>query len=330
MSRFARVEAFSRSPVGRFGVAVVGVGAVVLVLGHAGPEHVWASVRRGASVLPIVFLLDGLYNALEMLALRDLYGEDRKKLPASEVLRAGLVAYAMGGVMPMGRPIVESIRGVALARWTSGARAAAAGTRLQYLLLLSQALLCVPCGLAALVLRAPLILQLALAGNGVLTGAMGMGLYLATRRGASAARLAKLSNRAATFAPALERHLRDEDHSLSAVALVAAGRGVQVLQYTVVLSTFVGGIEWLRGLGVVGVQMVGASIGDFLPTHLGGTEAMAPVGASALSLSLSDALAIPLIVHTEQAAWIVLGFLAHALWPRKEPSPHPAAPTVIA
>jgi hypothetical protein len=321
MKSFAkRAEALARTPLGRVAVGAAGLAIVAVVLHHADPERVWASLRRGWAVVPILFALEGLYNALELLALRDLYGEDRRKIPLSELFRAGLVAFALGGVMPMGRPVVESVRGVALSRWASGARAAAAGTRLQYLLLISQALLCVPCAIAALVLPAPPILLLALVGNGVVTGAMGVGLYIATRRGTIARRLPKLGERAASFAPAFDRHLREETLRPRAVLLVLLGRAVQVVQFTAVLAVFIGGFEPLRGLGIVGVQMVGATIGDLIPTHVGGTEALAPIGAETLSLPLSDALAIPLLVHAVQAAWIVVGFFAHALWRPKEPA----------
>ena len=313
-----RAQRAARTPAGRAIVALVGLGIVALALAHAEPTRVWASIVRCAAVIPVVFVLEALYSVLELLALRDLYGADRQKLPLSELLRAGLIAFAMGGVMPMGRPVVESVRGVALARWTSGARAAAAGTRLQYLLLLSQALLCVPCVLAALVLPAPSILLVAILINAAITFVMGAGLYLAARRGALASRLPMISKRAAELAPQLDEHLR-EDTGLPqrAVAFVLVGRGVQVLQYTVLVGVLVGELDLLRGLGIVGVQMVGSSLADVLPTHLGGTEALAPLGATTLCVPLSDALAIPLVIHAVQATWIVLGLAAYVLWPAR-------------
>jgi hypothetical protein len=312
-----RVQTFARSGSGRIAIAAAGLCIVGLVLYHADPSLVWASLARAAAIIPAVFMLEGLYNVCELLALRELYGEDKHKLPATELARAGLVAFALGGVMPLGRPIVESVRGIAFARWTSGARAAAAGTKLQYLLLVSQAALCIPCAIAAYMCDAPLVLVLASIGNAALTFGMGMGLHVAGRRGAIGAGLGKLGRRAGELAPALDRHLRDEGLPASATLYVIAGRAVQVFQYCLLLIPFVGRFDVVRGFAIVGVQMVGTTLGDLLPAQLGGTEAVAPLGAATLSLSLADALAIPLLVHLVQAAWIALGFVAYAAWKPK-------------
>jgi hypothetical protein len=87
----------------------------------------------------------------------------------------------------------------------------------------------------------------------------------------------------------------------------------QVSMFAVLLAALSGSADVGRTLTSVGAQMVGSSVADVLPTHLGGTEALAPLVAASLSLTSSDALAIPLSVHAEQAVWIALGFAVLAL-----------------
>src|SRR5690606_22348107 len=69
-SRWARVKA-----VGRWVLLLVGVGAVVWLIQDAGPDAVWSTLVRAGAWLPVVVACEIGFAAMDVLALRLIYGK---------------------------------------------------------------------------------------------------------------------------------------------------------------------------------------------------------------------------------------------------------------
>ena len=74
---------------GRLVVASLGIGAVCLLIAHAGAGHVAAAIARVTYVFPIVLVFEAGIIATEQCALRLLYGPDRHRVLRAEFVNAG-------------------------------------------------------------------------------------------------------------------------------------------------------------------------------------------------------------------------------------------------
>jgi hypothetical protein len=150
--------------------------------------------------------------------------------------------------------------------------------------------------------RSPLALILAC--NALLMAALAT-TVLAVLRGGRAGRWLERTRRrfpggthpAAPLEPHVRRRL-----PWRAAAVCTTSRGVQVVQYGVILAA-VGGVTSVRGAFVAhGIHLVGATAGDLLPNQLGAVDGA--FRAFARSVGLGDAparaLSIAFVAHATQ------------------------------
>ena len=309
-----------RSPWTSATFALVGFGLIGAILERAGWGNVGAAIARAAHLFPLVLLLEGAILACSVCALRLLYGEDRHRLPAGALVRAGLIGYAVTGFLPAGRAVGESARAVCLTRYASAPRAWAAAVSLQGISLVANAAVSVLAGLALLAVTGASLMTLLVAANGIGAAALGMGIILAGRRSRAGTRLGRWLPRAQAFGHAFDAHLQGE-RLLPPGPLLweCGGRMIQVIQYGVLVLAAGGALGLLPALCAEGLHLIGAAVGDLIPAQLGATEAGFALWARVLSLTPSDAVSIALLAHLARLIWmsIALGVQALGGWDQR-------------
>jgi Lysylphosphatidylglycerol synthase TM region len=321
----SRLKQLIQSRVGRLIVAAAGLSAVLLLIRHSGTTAVWSALSRAAYAVPLLLLLEIGVCGCDMAALRLLYGEERKKIPLSVLIRAALIGYPVMCLVPIGRSVAEVARAALLARHTSVARAAAAATRLQGLLLFANAAISFPCAAVALWVLGPSWLPAAIAGNGLLCAVLGFAVVLAGRRSRIGAWIARRSKRATHFGSAFDDHLRNATPvPPAALALTCGTRVFQVIQHMIMVVAVGGKLSVINGMLAEAVHLVGSAMGDLIPAQLGATEANFTFAAKVLALAPGDAMAIALLLHVVQMFWTGVGSLVPLVWPASAPVAAPA------
>ena len=300
-----------RTPAGRAIAAACAVVAVSAIVAHLGVAQVGQALRTSASRFPLVLLLEVCILSCTMMALRSLYGAEAGKVPASQLLRAGLVGYAVMGLLPAGRAVAEVSRAAMLSRFVGPRLAAAAALRMQGVALLANAATSVLCAAALLSALGPSsLLTLAIAGNFVVTAALGSAALLLGGN----ARVARWIGR--QVAPdQLDDAQASRGLPLSAIGWEFTGRMVQVAQNAVLVVAVGGALGLTPALGSEAVHLVGVAVGELVPAQLGFTEANYTLSAAALGLPAASAVAIALLAHLAQLCWVVVGSIVAALWP---------------
>jgi hypothetical protein len=330
----AQLIVLARAPLGRVVVASVGLVAVAFLLHATGVRRVWGSLTRAAPYVPVILLCEAAILGCDTLSLRRLYGPDRRRLPATALARVALIGYAVTGLVPGGRPVAEGVKATLLAGLTSAARAATAAARFQGVLLLANATISLVCTLAAYALVGASVVTAAIAFNTALTFSLGAAVLLAGRHLHVGAWLARRSEHARNFGPEFDQLLRTEPAvPWCALGYATLSRVVQVTEYGLLLRALGARPTVPRSLLAEGVNLVGALVGDLIPAQLGAIEAAFTFSDRALGLSRSDALAMPLLAHTAQLFWVVVGLLVPLVWPAtvwpatpREPTPAPEHP----
>lgn len=312
----SRAMSLLRSLPGRLAMASLGLLGVAILVHRASSSSVLAALSAAAIYFPIVVILEGGMLACEAAALWWLYGEARHKLRVADLARAAVVGYPMMVLLPVGRAAAEAMRAGLLTPNAGGARAAAAATRMQGVLLLANALISVPCALAALALLGPSILPAAIAFNAVGVLVLGLSVLYGGRRAGLGAWLGRLSKRIGHSGTEFDEYLREGPAiPLRAVLGAFASRLLQLGQYMVLLVAVGGQFGLIRGLSTQGIHLVGSAIGDLIPGQLGVTEATYSLWSGALSLDAAAALAIALLAHLSQVSWAAIGSVAALIWP---------------
>lgn len=314
--RLGSVIEVARSPVGRLLGALAGLGAVLLLLRHTGTDVVVGAIQRGAIFLPWLALLELATLGASMAALCSLYGPIWRRIPFAQLIRTGLLGYAVAGLVPVGRTAAEATRAALLAPYVGGARAAAAATRLQGVALVANALVTAPALWATYHRLGWDPVTWAVAANLVATLVLGGAILVAGFRLRMGAWLGRRSERVRDFGASLDDHLR-EGALLppSAVAFESLSRLFQVAQCGLLVAA-VGGVPGIgAALRAEGVLLVGGAVGDLVPAQLGATEATYTFSARALGLAPGDAMAIALLAHLVQLGWVAVGSVLPLLWP---------------
>jgi hypothetical protein len=313
-----RLIAAAQSKTGRLFAIAMGLLAVTLILRNIGLRVVAGTLLGAASAFPIIVTLEAGVLACTMRALRSLYGEAGHTVPTAQYVRAGLIGYAVMGIVPAGRSFAEVARATMLAPYVGGPRAAASAARLQGVALLANALISVPTIIAAGLAVGWSFLPLAIAGNLAVTLTLGIGILVAGRKAGLGARLGRRMKSAHGFGVDFDALLEGEPLlPLVPIGWELAGRVLQVMQ-NAVLIVAVGGALGLRGALVSeGILLVGAAVGDLVPAQLGAIEANFTLSARALALPASAAVSIALLAHLVQLTWVVVGSLVPLLWPAR-------------
>jgi hypothetical protein len=320
-----RVIAIARSTPVRIAVALCGAAAVALILRGLGWSEVYDKISHAAGYLPIVLALDGTVLACSMLALRSLYGAAGPDVPVSQLVRAGLVGFAVNGLLPAGRAVAEVTRASLLSRWVGSGTAAAAAARMQAVVLVAHGTMSVAATIAAVLAVGWTWLPLAIGLQAILTLAIGVFLLAMATRVHIGAWLGRRVSRARVFGSELDAALaRAPAIPTGAIAWELAGRCVEVVQKAVLIACIGGVVGVSPALCVEGLHLVGAAIGDLVPAQLGVQEGNFTLASAALGLPAGGAVVIALLAHVSQLAWVLVGTIVPLVW-RAEP-PAPATP----
>lgn len=276
----------------------------------------WDALVLAGPWLPLILLFDAGWFVGEVVAHRGLLEDARARMPLGALARANLAAYALVALAPLGKAGAEIARALAVARYTGGPRAVAAATNVQAASLLGNALVSVPCALAvgaALGPRSPLTWLVA--GNGVVTLALGASAVLMARRGRLGERLARRFVALGVDGPRLDEALRVRRPTFArAVAATFAARLSQTAQYGVILLAVGGALGLGSAFATQGVHLVGAGLGDFVPGQLGVVESAYRWFADALALAPAQALAVGLLARASSLLLAALALGGLALW----------------
>src|SRR5262249_19672206 len=99
---------------------------------------------------------------------------------------------------------------------------------------------------------------------------------------------------------------------LSALGWLVLGRLSQVLLIAVLAHAVGAAFSVACPFIAQAVLLIGATVGDVIPGQIGAFEAAFSVSAAAMGLTRSNAVAVALLIHLVQAAWVVVGFGAVA------------------
>jgi hypothetical protein len=296
---------------GRIALALAGLIVIAYLVWSAGPARVGETLWEARAWLPLIAALECAPIASDYFTLRVLLGRDAQEVPAATWLRSSTLAYAMMICLPAGRAAGEVTRASLLARHLGAARAASASTRLQVAYVFAIGVLAaIEAATAALRfgIRAPLALLLA--GTSVLMMAFAGALFSALRDARFRRwvdRIRRLVTRSET-APTAAGPEAPRNVPLRAVLICCASRTAQALQYGIILVA-VGGVASVHGALIAhGIEIVGSTLGEFLPNQIGVVDTtyrtfaldvgFASVPARALSIALLARLARLLVAAT--------------------------------
>lgn len=278
----------------RFVLFAVGVLAVVLLVRDAGPRAVLDTVLRAGVWLPAVLALEAAWMSMDVFALRALFGDRRRDVPFRVWLRSAGAAYAVMVFLPAGRAGGEVLRAAQLAPYVGGGgRAAATATRLQAVTLLANTFISIPCAIAVFSVSGPGdALGWMVAGNGLVTAIIAIGIVLASRRSRVGGWLGQKIGALGTRGHEFDDALRGEATWARPIAFACTGRVLQALQYGLLLAAVGGQLGLTSALVSQGIHLVGAGLGDLVPNQAGVTEGAYRVFAPALGLAHAPASAI--------------------------------------
>jgi uncharacterized membrane protein YbhN (UPF0104 family) len=261
--------------------------------------------------LPWVLALEAARIATEVLASRELLGLLRAEVPTGALVRAQLAGYALGNVLPVGRTASEAAKAGMLKVHAPLPKTAAAAAIAQALHLVASAIILVPAVFAARSMAASFGLSLTILGQCVVLGAVGATLlvvaYFVPFGSAAFRRLPKVGAALEQFGSAMRQLPR---FPFSALAWLVVNRALQVAIIAVLLRA-VGASTSLAGVLVAeAVLLIGASAGDIIPGQIGALEGAFAFFAASIGTTPESGLAVALLIHLVQAAWVLAGFVA--------------------
>ncbi len=302
---------------GRKILLIGGVATVAALVWQVGPAELWGVLAGSWHVVPVVVVLDLAWFSLEGAALLLFYGPARKSIPVRAWVHALTTHYSTMVILPVGRVGAEAVRATLLAPYVGAARTAAGAAQIQVLVLVANAVMCVPAFVAAASLGgwkgslAVLVLV-----NFFANGALGVALSLFLRKVRVGGWLGKKFASMVQWGPELDAELRQ--HPAVPVVpglLCVGGRALQALEYGLVLATVAGTSLTFSGTFIAeGIHIGAAALGDMVPNQVGVAEGMYRVFAGSLGLAEHPerALAIALVVRVANflAAGLCFGAVA--------------------
>jgi hypothetical protein len=296
------------------GFALLGAVALVVMVRHVGADVLLAIVSRSSGWIPLLIALEVLRIGADVAVAHALYAKLPRRPPMAALIRAHLIAYPVTILAPAGRAAAEALKASCLASHAGGPQAAAVGTMSQALALIGGGLIAVPCFLAAWLLTGSSILTIAIGVQVVVATALGMLIQAATRRRAISGflrRFARAGQAAESYQDTVHLHPVLPVRALPATAV---NRLLQVAQYAVLIHA-VGGATGLAASFVAeGINLVGTSLGDFVPGQIGATDGAFALAAHALQLSQADGIGMSVLVHFVQMCVVVAGCAVPLLW----------------
>jgi hypothetical protein len=299
-----------RSTAGRLAMFAFGLGLVTWIVHRIGIDTVGAALSDAAPYFGLIVALEACVIGCQLRALRTLYGEAARNLPARQLIRAGLVGYALSGIIPGGSAVAEATRATMVARYVGKGRAGAAAARMQAVSLVANGIISVPCGIAVLTVVGAGWLPLAIAINTAACFGIGFGLLAVARHGRVGAWLGRRWKRAREFGAEMDAAFAGEPIvPKPAIAWETLGRVSQVIQNGVLVVCVGGAFGAVPALTSEGIHLVAAMVGYVVPANLGATEGNYTLAAGALHLTTAASVSIALLAHLAQVVWITVGIL---------------------
>jgi hypothetical protein len=293
-----------------------GLALVAYLVVDAGPRQVLDAIVRAGPWLPVLIALEAAILAVDTVAFAAVLGASARSISARAWVRSSALSFVCLVLLPAGRTASEVVRASTVSRFTGALRSASAAVEMQAASLVADGIIS---GLLALGVAVRLggrqHLAALLAGNLVLAGALGGGLFVLLHHPRIAAALRGRFPRLA--GPGGE----PGSGGLAATAWSVLGRALQALQYGVAVLA-VGGAFGARGALVAdGVHMIGATIGMPVPNQIGVADGAYVAFADVLGFgdAPARALAVALVVRAAQLGLGVVGLLV-ATWARERPA----------
>ena len=318
-----KLAAFARSALGRLLFATAGFIGLTLLIYYSDPRAVWQAVLHAPLMFPIVVLLQALVVGFESWALLLLYGPRRHLIPLREVWRSSMFSFAVVVVFPFGRAVGEAARAAMLSRYVGSPLAAAAAAQIQAVTLLGNAVISIPCAIAAYQIVGTGWLFWAVLGHFAVSALLATAVILAGRHAHLVAKLGRFFPGGEEWGSKVDQHLKsDQKHIAGPLMFVVLSRLVDTVQRMVLLVAVGGTFGLLHGFASEGINLVAASAGDAIPGQVGIIEMGYALAAKVLNLTHSNAVAMGLLFHLVVLVWVGLGFFAALVM---SPSPAPAA-----
>lgn len=294
----------------RASLLVLGVTMLVVLIRGVGATRVLEVVLGASAMMPIIIACDLGFFACEALAHRAVLGPDRGAIPTARFIRSSLLYYSVLAIAPLGRAGAEIARATSFAPWVGGGRATAAAANIQGSVLIANMVISLPAWLAVISTVGPSHpLAWLLVINGVGTGLFGIVTLLVVRRSRVGERLGRRFPRLAKLGAELDvACIAPRRDLVTATAWCCAARTVQVFMYAALLGA-IGATVTVRGtLVALGVHLVGAGFGDFIPNQVGILEGAYRIFADAVGLAEDPAKAISIAILARIAQFIIAGF----------------------
>lgn len=170
-----------------------------------------------------------------------------------------------------------------------------------------------------------------LGANVLLTGGLGVAFYLVLRHVRLGGFLGRRFKKLALLGPEVDAVVTESrDRHFHALLFTFLGRCVQAAQYGVILYAVVGASSVAGGLIAEGIQLMGRSAGDAVPSGVGVVETAFTLGAGALSLAGEPDKAISIALLGRLSNVLVAGLCALVLQllpaRAEEPADEPVLP----
>ncbi len=298
----------------------LGLGALGFLLQKINIHLFWETLKHGATYFPFILLLEISILACTMAALRALYGPDQRNIPAKALVQAGLTSYAIMGIVPAGRAFAEATRATLLTRYSNSARAAAAATQLQAVSLLANATISVPAALAMHFKPGNTINTSLIFSNGLLTLFLGSMILLAAQFAKVGKNLGRFFPKLTDFAQRFDTHLLLSRQTFYAYLWELLGRGIQVLQNSILVLAVGGTFGLGYALRSEALHLIGVAGGEMIPAQLGATELTFKLSASALDMFPETAISIAILAHLAQFFWVSIGALMPIIFQKNGPA----------
>jgi uncharacterized membrane protein YbhN (UPF0104 family) len=309
----------------RAGLGLIGIGAVAWIVRDVGVETMRAVFMRAVGWIPLAVALEMARVAMDAISSRATLRERGDRVPVAALFGAHLVAFAVMGVAPFGRPTSEAMKASLLARWIGPAPAIALGAANQANTLLSLGIFTLISAAAAWALLGPSLFTLLLVVHFVMMGASGLGIRALVRYERFGAflerRFPKIARHVALF---VETSRETALFPVTPVSAMLIGRAFQAAHFGV-LAYAVGLTPSILGTFVLeGIYLLVASLGVMIPGQLGASEGGFAAAATSIEASAAQATSIALLAHAVQYVIVLVGFVVLALWPRHREGTPPA------
>jgi hypothetical protein len=295
--------------------ALVGLGALTLLIRSIGLGPLLAALRASARWLPFLIALEAGRVMLEVVATLSLSPRLRRRASLSQLARIHVIGYAVSAIMPAGRAAGEAVKAAMFSRFVGGPEAAAIGTGNQSAAMIGGALAGVPVALVAFLLTGLSPLTLALVVFMLVSLVVVAAFQIACRRrdvgGALIRRFTHLEQATADFEAALQKIPLVP---VTATACTLASRALFTIELAMLLYGASGHAGFGRTILALGVSLVGGAIGDMVPGQLGASDGAFALAAPLLGITAAGGVAMTMTLHVVQILWGLFGWTVPWWW----------------